>query len=513
MAQFLAIDIGSQSVRALIFNKKGDLLYRTKIDIEPYFAKREGWAEQEPEYYWQQMAAACQGLWQQGAVPSEVAALAITTQRGTMVFLDGDGKVLRPAITWMDEREQHELKPMPIWWQLLITLGGKRKILQYARSRAQSNWVAMNQPEIWRRTSKYLQLSGFLNYKLTGEYKDARASQVGYFPYDYKKCDFAASWLWQWPAYHLKREQLPELVGSGDVIGHLTAAAAAVLGLPAGLKVIAAGADKACELIGAGLLSENIACLSYGTRATINTHSRCYREALKNMPSYTAAMPNWFALEVAVPRGFWLVSWFKKEFGRREVKRAKKLGVEAEVLFEKLLKDVPPGSGGLILQPYWGHEVNADPWSRGAIIGFGESHTRAHMYRAILEGIALALREGKDAIEKSGAEKITRLRVSGGGSQSDIALQITADVFNLPAERTHTFETSGLGAAIICAVGLGIYADYQQAMSAMCKQSQVFYPNPQNHALYNDMYERVYKRLYAKLSPLYKTLHQLLNGE
>lgn len=505
----LSIDNGSQSIRALLFDFNGNLLFRQKVDIQAYFSKREGWAEQHPEYYWDKIGEACHGLWAQGANPNQVVGVSVTTQRNTMVFLDKDGNNLRPAITWMDEREQNTLPPMPLHWKFLIGIAGKSQTLKFARARAQSNWVAQNQPDIWAKTAKYLQLSGFLHFKLTGQYKDATANQVGYLPYDFKKFEWVGANQWHWPAFQIRAEQLPELIKPADKVGDLLPEPAQHLGLPAGLPVIASGSDKACELVGAGLLEEDIACLSYGTRATINTHNKKYREPVKNMPSFTAALSGLYSVEVAVPRGFWMVSWFKKEFGLKERKKAKKRGIEAEVLFDKLIKKAPAGSGGLVLQPYWGHEANEGAEARGAIIGFSESHTRAHFYRAMVEGIAFALLEGKDKIEKSGVPPITKLRVSGGGSQSDQVMQITADVFNLPAERSHTFETSGLGAAIITAIGLGVYPDYETAIQKMSRTGDVFMPIQEHQAIYQSLYSHVYRKMYSRLKPLYQVIHKL----
>jgi sugar (pentulose or hexulose) kinase len=149
------------------------------------------------------------------------------------------------------------------------------------------------------------------------------------------------------------------------------------------------------------------------------------------------------------------------------------------------------------------------PEAKGAIIGFGEVHTRAHLYRAILEGLAYALREGKERIERRGGTRIERLRVSGGGSQSDAALQITADIFNLPTERPHLYETSGLGAAIIAAVGLGLHPDYATAVREMTRVGQTFQPDPTHAATYDRLYRRVYCRMYERLRPLYQDIREI----
>jgi sugar (pentulose or hexulose) kinase len=165
---------------------------------------------------------------------------------------------------------------------------------------------------------------------------------------------------------------------------------------------------------------------------------------------------------------------------------------------------------GLMLQPYWSPGIREPGLeAKGSIIGFGDVHTRAHLYRAILEGLAYALRQGKEKIEKRSGTRITRLRVSGGGSQSDAAMQLTADIFGLPAERPHVYETSGLGAAIDCAVGLGLHPDFETAISAMTRVGKVFQPNPDAQAVYQRLYHEVYQRMYQRLQPLYRSIREI----
>jgi len=162
---------------------------------------------------------------------------------------------------------------------------------------------------------------------------------------------------------------------------------------------------------------------------------------------------------------------------------------------------------GLMLQPYWTPGIKVPgPEAKGAIIGFGDVHTRAHVYRAILEGLAYALREGKERIEKRSGVAITELRVSGGGSQSDAAMQLTADIFGLPSARPHLYETSGLGAAIDAAVGLGLYPDFRAAIKAMTRVGKVFYPIAANQKMYEQLYHRVYRKMYARLQPMYQEI-------
>lgn len=510
----LTIDNGTQSIRALLFDLQGNLVAKSQISLQAYFSKQPGWAEQEVDYFWQKFAEVCQQLWLQPDViaqqlKSKIVAVTITTQRGTVVNLDQQGKALRPAILWLDQRladlEQGNIKAIPWYWRMLFSAIGQSDVIHYFRRKAQANWLAQKQPEVWQQTDKFLLLSGFLTYKLTGNFKDSIGCQVGYLPFNYKKQQWAGAFDWKWHALPIKKFMLPELVKPGEPLGKVTPVAAKLTGLPCGLPVIASASDKACEVLGSGCIEPTTASLSYGTTATINTNNSHYVEPQAFIPPYPSAIPEQYNSEVMIYRGFWMVNWFKQEFGQQEILKAKQQGVTPESLFDQLVQQVPAGSMGLMLQPYWSPGLK-NLEAKGAIIGFGDVHTRAHIYRAILEGLAYALKEGKQALEKRQGKKITRLIVSGGGSQSDAALQLTADIFNLPTHRSHTYETSGLGAAMNVAVGLGYFKNYAQASQAMTRISQTFLPNNSNVTLYQQLFTQVYQKMYRQLKPIYKKI-------
>ncbi len=515
MEYILAIDNGTQSVRALLFDLKGNLVDKARVPIEAYFSRHPGWAEQEPDVFWQATSQACQQLWQMTSVPKEaVAGVTLTTQRGTVINLDANGQPLRPAIIWLDQRRTEGLPPVSGWWGLAFRLVRMSETVAYVQAEAEGNWIRIHQPDIWDRTHKFVLLSGYLTYRLTGRLADSVGCQVTYMPFDYKTQAWAKPSDWKWQAMPIDRDRLVDLVPPAQVIGQITAEASAATGIPAGLPLVAAAADKACEVIGSGCLESHIGCISYGTTATINTTHRRYIEPIPLIPPYPAAIPGAYSLEFQIYRGYWLVSWFKREFGQREVKLAEEQGIEPEALFDDLVRQSPPGSEGLILQPYWTPGIKVPgPEARGAIIGFGDWHTRAHLYRAILEGLAFALRDGKERTERRSRVPVTELRVSGGGSQSDAAMQLTADIFGLPVARPHTYETSGLGAAIDAAVGLRLHPDFHTAVREMTRLGRAFEPNPQTRAIYDELYHDVYRRMYGQLQPLYRRIRSITGGQ
>ena len=503
----LAIDNGTQSVRALVFDPRGNLLHKSRVPIDPYYSTAPGLAEQDPEVFWKAICQACQELWTRGVDKSSLAAFALTTQRSTIINVDKNGKPLRPAIIWLDQRRTEGLKPLGGLWGAAFKLAGASETVAYLQAEAEANWIRTNQPEVWDATYKYLFLSGYLTFRLTSRFVDSVGCQVGYVPFDYKAQAWARPSDWKWQAVPMDKALLVDLVPPAGRLGEISPEAAAATGLPAGLPLVAAAADKATEVLGAGCLEPHIGCLSYGTTATINTTHKKYIEVIPLIPPYPSAAPGQYSFEIQIYRGYWMVTWFKQEFGLREQKLAEEQGIEPEALFDELVEAVPPGSDGLVLQPFWSPGLRfPGPEARGAIIGFSDVHTRAHIYRAILEGLAYALREGAERTAKRSGVPITELRVAGGGSQSDAAMQLTADVFGLPASRPHLYEASGLGAAIDAAVGVGVHPDFPTAIAAMTHAGETFQPDPKTHARYDELYFGVYKQMYKRLQPLYHAM-------
>ena len=509
---FLSIDNGTQSVRAIIFDGNGQLIAKSKIDIEPYFSDQKGWAEQHADYFWDSLCQACQELWQKLPIPKEsIVAVSVTTQRATVVPMGKDNQPLRPAISWLDQRQVETKPKLGKLESVVMSLIRAKPLVDLMHSQAEANWIEQHEPDIWQQVHKFLLLSGYHNYKLTGKYNDAIASTVGFVPFEYKTQQWADEKDWKWRAMPIRPEMLPKVSPAGSVLGEITAAAADATGIPKGLPLIASGSDKACEVLGTGCIDNETGSLSYGSLATLNITSDKYLEAIPFYPAYPGVIPNTFNVEMMVQRGYWMVSWFKKEFGLKEEQLAVNQDLPPESLFDELLAKVPAGCEGLMLQPYWSPSNGDGPETRGAIIGFNEDHTRAHLYRAMIEGLTYALREGKELLEKRSGKSISRLIVSGGGSQSDQVMQITADIFGMTVLRPHTFETSSLGAAIASAVGIGLYPDFETAVDKMTHSGESFEPSDANKDIYSNLYHKVYKKMYGQLKPSYEAIRTITN--
>lgn len=511
----LTIDFGTQSVRAMLFDKHGKEYGKMKIHFkQPYFSKDIGWAEQTPEFYWDRLKEATNGLKEQCAdIWDDVKGVAVTTIRDTAVIVDKDGKPLRDIILWLDQREVKDADKTRFGkgFKSLLRMLNLYDLAAAQCKASACNWVHEYEPEVWAKMYKFLMFSGWITFRLTGVMKDSVANQIGHIPFDYKNKTWQSSKAITAPIFDLKAKDMCELIEPGTIVGYITKEASSDLGIKEGTPVIASGSDKGCETLGSGCVDSTGASLSLGTTATVQMTTDKYIETEPFVPTYPAVLPGKYNPEIEIYRGYWMISWFKNEFAHKEVKEAKELGVSAEELLNKHLKDVPAGCEGLILQPYWTPGIK-HPTARGAILGFADCHTRIHIYRANIEGIAYGLYDGLLSIQRKTKINVEFISVSGGGSESDEICQITSNIMGIPVRRAQTYETSSLGAAITAFTGLGIYKSFEEAAKNMVHVSAEFKPDMKEHELYHKLYSRIYRRIYPNNKKLYDDLKQILRA-
>jgi len=506
----LTIDCGTQSVRAMLFDQHGKLLGKAKRAFQSYYSPQPDWAEQDAELYWDKLCQATQALKADKPMLFEkIEAVALTTQRDTAVFIDKTGKPLRPAIIWMDQRKLDHHLPFNRTQAMALRISGMTETAIGFSRNCPAHWIQIHEPERWSSTHKVLMLSGYLLFRLSGRLVDSNASQAGKVPFNHKKRQWEPSFSIKGQIFQIPKEKLPELVDPGSKLGEITPQAADMTGIPVNLPIIATASDKACETIGVGCKNDQVASISLGSQASIQTTTSRYFEPLRFIPPFAAMMPQSFNPEIQIYKGYWMISWFHKEFAQKEEKEALVLGIPPEELLNERLSTVPAGSDGLILQPLWGAGLKR-PEARGSIIGFNDLHTRIHIYRAIIEGIGYALLEGAEQIEKKLGHKFEAFAISGGGSQSDAICQISANLMNRPVYRVQTYETSGLGAAIAAYVGMGCYESFEAAIDAMSHPKDWFHPDPKEAKLYKKIYQQVYRNMYKQVKPLYKELRNII---
>lgn len=509
----LVFDVGTQSTRALLVNNRGTILAKARKKHEPpYFSPDTDLAEQHADFYYQMLKEAAADLKEKEPERWERAeAVSLTTIRNTCVCVDDKGEAIRPAFVWLDNRNAEGKPPFSQLSRLMLKAVGMEYTANMQFKKAACNWMREKEPENWERTYKYLMISGYLIYCLTGNMVDSAASMVGRVPFDHrtrnwqKKSDFTR------PVFPIEGSKLCDIAEPGEVLGRITARAAAETGLKEGLPLLASGSDKACEILGLGCITKEKAAISFGTTATVTFTADTYVEPERFIPPYASIMKGHYTPEIEIFRGYWLVSWFKREFASKEIETARTLGISAEEILNQRLKEVPAGCEGLIFQPYFTPNTTM-PVAKGAVIGFSDVHTRLHIYRAIIEGINFALMDGMRLLEKQSGHRFLEIYVGGGGAQSDEICQITADMFGLPVIRTQTFEVSGIGSAIAAFVGMGEFGSYEEAVEKMVFKKDSFTPDMEQHRIYSTLYEEIYRNIYGKLSPLYQRLRDIYNN-
>jgi sugar (pentulose or hexulose) kinase len=287
-------------------------------------------------------------------------------------------------------------------------------------------------------------------------------------------------------------------------MGYVTRSAAAKTDIPEGLPVIVGGGDVQSALIGMGAVRETIAAMVLGSVNVLDIPSKKYvKDKQFRFLSWAAAVSGQYVIERGLKGGFATVTWFKDKIAHYESEVAKNFGKTPEEILEEAIKDIPPGSLGLFVQPHWNPPFHRDDWARGSIIGFTMAHSRAHIYRAMLEGMVFESREGYEAISDVSGIEVSEIRVSGGGSRSDTFLDITANVFDIPTVRMRVEEASALGAAVCAAFGSGLVSSLEEGIKRMVHTAERFEPDSEKKKTYGKIF-KTYKKIYPRLSDLLK---------
>ena len=499
----LAIDSGTQNVKTAVFDRAGRVLALSRLAHEPDSAPHPRWVEHDPDDYWDKMCRATREVLSAiGPDVARIGAVGLTSQRGTTIPVDADGKVLRPAIVYLDNRVTEGLPKVGGLWGLFFAAIGRKTAIEYVRSHSRFLWIKTCQPEIYARTRTFFQVASFLNFRLTGSTNESIGMMVGMFPLDYKKLAYYTQ-KGIHDVFGVSPDRLPGLVRPLSITGHISREASERTLIPEGLPVIVGGGDVQAGVVGMGVTGQDTAALILGTTIDFDIPTRRFinDEKLRFL-CWPAAVPDAYILESGVGGGFITVTWFTNELAHYEKEISRRQGVSPEELLDAAVKDIPAGSLGLMVQPYWTPPFHREA-ARGAIVGLTMAHSRAHIYRAILEGFAYEIRAGYEVMAQKTGTPIREIRVSGGGAKSDAILSIVADVLGVPALRMEVGESSALGAALCAGVGSGMFSSLGEAIERMVHVRQSFAPDPKNREVYETMY-RCYQSFYPRVADLYR---------
>ena len=302
----LTLDFGTQSVRTALINKSGEIVYLSKKAYKPVsFALKKGYAEQFADFYWDNLVECLKKLSKESLENlGDIVAMTVTTFRDSAVLLDENNQPLRPVILWMDQRLAEAKEKIPALHRFAFKLVGMTDTVNMNRTRTIAHWIKENEPETWAKTKKYVNISTYINYKLTGELADSPGGLTGHYPLNYKKSEWYKEGAMKGRIFGIPQRMLPRVVKPGEVIGRLSDDIAKECGLPKGIRLIATGSDKGCETIGLGCLTPDIGALSYGTACTIEVSNPKYHEPEPFLPAYAAAVPGLYNMDVQIYRGY-----------------------------------------------------------------------------------------------------------------------------------------------------------------------------------------------------------------
>lgn len=494
MTYFLGIDSSTTATKALLLAADGRALGVASSSYD-YETPQPLWSEQSPLLWWQATVQSIQQVLAETAVsPQAIAGIGLTGQMHGLVLLDKAGAVLRPAILWNDQRTAAECDEMRtvIGRQYLIDITGNDALTGFTAPKIL--WVQNNEPEIYAQIAHILLPKDFVRYKLTGEMATDKAGAAGTQLFDVRQRDWSDEVV---DKLGIERAWLPQTFEGTAVTGHLTAAAAAATGLPAGIPVMGGGGDQAANAVGTGAVVAGIVALSLGTSGVVFASSdQPIVEPNGRLHAFCHAVPGKWHLMGVMLSAAGSLRWFRD-------------ALAPEVAFEALVAEaatVPPGSDGLLFLPYLTGErtPHPDPLARGAFVGLTVRHTRAHLTRAVLEGVAFGLRDSLELMRQAGLADVTQVRVSGGGTRSPLWRQILADVLHTEIVTVNSTEGAAYGAAVLALVGAGVFGSVEQACAALVQVTGQTEPGGDT-AVYNRLYP-LYQQLYPALKPTFAAL-------
>ena len=487
---FLGIDVGTGGSRAVLIDENGKTISSANVDHTAFASAKPGWAEQNPDDWWQASAAAIRRvIATNGVSADEIGAIGLTGQMHGSVFLDEAGKVVRPALLWCDQRTDKQCV------QITESVGTKR-LIELVSNPAVTGftlpkilWLREKEPENWKRVRTVLLPKDYIRFRLSGDRASDVADSSGTLLFDVSNRRWSAE---MFEMFSLDRSLFPDVYESIEITGVVSQHGADETGLLAGTKIVAGAGDNAAGAIGTGTVHPGTASVTIGTSGVVfvvtdkptldlkgRTHTLCH------------AIPGrWHMTGVTQSAGFSL-KWFRENFA-------------PDKTYDDLTGEaarVDPGADGLVWLPYLMGErtPHMDPDARAAFVGFSGMHTRAHAVRAILQGVTFSLRECLDVFRELKLP-LERIRLGGGGAESELWRQIQADVYGQSVEVLEAEEGAAFGAALLAGVGAGGWPTVDDACQQTIKVRETIKPSGENKNIYDEQYKK-FRSLYPALNP------------
>lgn len=493
----LGIDIGTGGTRALIMDERGHVIAAATEEHAPFSSPQIGWAEQNPEDWWRACGLAVHKALASGKLRGEqIACVGFSGQMHGAVMLDASDEVVRPALIWCDVRTEKQGR------ELTEKIGAER-LIQLTCNPALPNftltkllWVRENEPDKWKRVRSVMLPKDFVRFRLTGTRATDMADASGTLLLDVAGRRWSREML---QAAEIEDSLLPALHESPTICGKVCVSGASATGLPPGTPVVAGAGDQAAGAVGMGIVATGAVSATIGTSGVVFAATdRPSIDPKGRLHTFCHAVPGcWHVMGVTQAAGLSL-RWFRDRFGAATR--------DARDPYESLTSEaanIPPGSEGLLWTPYLMGErtPHLDPNARGALVGLTASHTRGHVVRAILEGVAFSLRDSFTIFAEMGVP-VRSIRLGGGGARSYLWRQIQADVFGHEVHIVEAEEGAAYGAAILAGVGAGVWSSVDAACSEVVRVAERVIPQPEGMEMMNKNYA-AFRRIYPGLKSIF----------
>jgi len=480
---FLGLDVGTSGVKAILVAPDGNVVAAVTTPLA-LATPHPGWAEQHPDDWWSATRQSIRGLLEPRP-DTRVAAVGISGQMHSSVFLDRTGQVVRPALLWCDGRTTAECA------EITRRAGGEDHLRDCVRNPALEGftlpkvlWLRNHEPNAYGRVATVLLPKDFIRYRLTGVLACEPSDASGTLMFDPAQLAWSEEIL---RATDVPRTLLPDVGGSSDVLGLVTPDAAEATGLAAGTPVVGGGADNACGAAGVGVITPGEAVASWGTSGTVlaPTVQPLVDPGLR-AHTFCHVVPGvWYIMGVVLSAGG-AFGWYREQLARELAELP-----SADAKLDAEAASIPPGAEGVTFLPYLQGErtPHRDASARGAFLGLSLAHSRAHLTRAVLEGVAFALRDSLSILRELGLVP-SQLVLTGGGAKSPFIRQLQADVYGVPVTTVNREEGPAYGAALMAAVGAGAFPDLAAAARATLTRGASQPPDSQAHRAYEVAYDR-----------------------
>jgi len=508
MGYLMGIDIGTSGTKTLLIRDDGRLVAKSFADY-PLVHPKPGWAEQDPSDWWNATVKSIREVLAKGNVSGEeVLGLGLSGQMHGAVLLDKTHRVLRPAILWCDQRTAKECD----WITAKL---GRQGLNRYTCNPALTGftapkiiWVKNNEPEIFGRIDRVLLPKDYIRFRLTGIFASEVSDASGTLLFDVQNRRWSAEMM---KKLGLNSAWLPEVFESPVSSGKINRETAEATGLKEKTPVVGGGGDQAAGAVGNGVVEPGIISSTIGTSGVVFAFTASVKkDPLQRVHSFCHAVPGkWHVMGVMLAAGG-SFQWFRNNMGEEEMQEAKQKGADPYEILTAKAATVPAGSEGLIFLPYLMGERTPypDPNAKAVFFGINPRHKKAHMIRAVMEGVAFGLRDSLE-IFRTMKVPIRQIRASGGGGRSSLWRQIQSDIFNTEIVTINAEEGPAFGVALLAGVGTGVYSSVEEACRKTIKVTSRTSPQKQNAKLYDEFYG-IYRSLYRDLKSDFKKVSKII---